>query len=86
MFWPKSTMVAPLGDALIDTGRIVSIRRTGGPVGAVIRWATDASSLTSTHSWSSKPGVDHAGSANRASYVSPSYKLAERCGPSPARQ
>ena len=72
MFWPKSTTVTSLGDCSIATGRNVSMRRTGGPVGATIRSATDASSSTAIQSLSSNPGVVQPGSASLASYVSPS--------------
>ena len=67
MFWPKSTTVTSVGDCSIATGRNVSMRRTGGPVGATSRSATDASSSTATQSVSSNPAVDQAASASLAS-------------------
>ena len=48
MFCPKSTIVAPLGDDETLTTRIVSIGRTGGPLGATRRSDTDGNSPTST--------------------------------------
>ncbi len=53
MFCPKSTSVAPLGDDEMLTGRSVSIGRTGGPLGATRRSATDGNSRTSAQSRSS---------------------------------
>ena len=48
MFCPKSTIVAPLGDAVTLTPRMISIGRTGGPLGATRRSDTDGNSRTST--------------------------------------
>ena len=56
-FCPKSTTVTSVGDCSMATGRNVSMRRTGGPVGATSRSCRPTpSSWTAIQSVSSKPG------------------------------
>ncbi len=79
-------MVSPDGPVRIAAGRSVSVLRMGGPVGATSRAASWGSTSAGSQEESSKPGSDQPAGSRRASWCSPSYRLAAVTGPAAQRQ
>jgi len=79
-FCPKSTSVAPDGDVEISRTGSVSVRRTGGPVGATSVPTSSDPASTGAQSASGRPADDQPGTARRASNVSPLYSPARVSG------